>query len=310
MKTYIISAHGSVSQNGVLMKTINLEDSVVTFHAPYGSPCYVIGQKGNGIILAHGSRQHKISSVSDLNVNRVRESLQKCVYTYTKTAPNMMFLFDEPHEANSGIFLANDNGIYSKTHYLRKGNVSLQDIIRRFGPAHYHVSACRTHFVPAGQNNQIRKNAAAKNRFSSRSSDLQQISTKETKFITNFLKQTLIHRLSPNNKRKPAPLENWQTNAIRKYNAYNRAVEQLEEQEAATHMAALTNGIFGSPSPGRTPPNIANIQHNLEIDNIQHNLEIDKFANTRQELLQDLQKDLGAIKLKRKLKRKRENAKR
>ena len=289
-----------MSQNGVLMKFINLEDSVVTFHAPYGSPCYVAGEKGNGIILTHGSREHNISSVSDLNVNRVRKSLQKSVYTYTKTAPNMMFLFDEPHEANSGIFLANDNGIHSKTHDLPKGNISLQHIIWRFGPAHYHVSACRTHAVPAGQNNQIRKNAAAKNRFSSRSSDLKQISTKETKLITNFLKQTLNHRLSPN-KRKPAPLENWQTNAIRKYNAYNRAVEQLEEQEAATHMAAIMNDIFGSPSPGRTPPNNANTQHLLKID---------KFASTRQELLQGLQKDLGAIKLKRKLKRKRENAKR
>lgn len=278
----LIVTHGTVNNNHDFF---DLGESKVTFYAPFGRPCYSI-KRANKITLAHGTSKLPVSRASDLNVTWVKKMLKKSVQTYTKRAPNMTLHFDKPLNGQEhGLFKVGNN---VKREPLNE-KMSLKQLVSAYGPAHYHVSACRPY--TANQNTTgFRRTMEAHNRARRRTMELNFISTSKIKNLTDFLTKTVkndMRRLGQVGPEKPPPPSPRQQKAMEAFTKYKNGVEKIEDKGAKLDEANLLANLVSEFTRKR--------RKGVSMSNRHKAQEEQRLANQQEKLLKNLKLDLTDI---------------
>tara|TARA_Y100000992_G_scaffold146514_2_gene97468 strand:- start:2399 stop:3349 length:951 start_codon:yes stop_codon:yes gene_type:complete len=190
-----------MGNNRRLMDFFDLKHgSKVTFFTPHGGFCATVAHPSQETIkILYGSKTHRIDSLKNLSPLSIKKDVSMNTFTYEGQVPDMRLEF---HGPGDGIYeMRNKNKRFVEVPESK----TLSGLIKKYGPAHFHVVSCRFHrystTTPStGHNRRIQTLAHAYNRFSGRSLNLDQMAhmfdmNGEQRAVVNRLKQGLFKTL-------------------------------------------------------------------------------------------------------------------
>ncbi len=169
--SYIIHGHGTVqANNGRLLKPFDTGKSIVTFYADYGG-CSIFHK--HRLSVAAGTRNnnaiHFINGPKNLVSRTIESRTGVPLFTSRGLVPDIGIDISPSNMGMAGIHKVDENRKSLQSFHISRHQQNdllyLSDIVKKLGPAHFHVLACRAITQPIDPKNaHILKNALNTNR--------------------------------------------------------------------------------------------------------------------------------------------------
>ena len=157
-KEYVIAGHGSVQDpDGRLWKPFHTGKSTITFFSNFGACATVNKTK---LSIASGMRYndpvHYITNASNLSRRVIESRIGIPLFTQNEWVPDLWIDISPSNLRMPGLYEVNEKtGLLKTVHvtYKKQPYMLLSNIVRKYGPAHFHVLSCRAAADPIHHEN-------------------------------------------------------------------------------------------------------------------------------------------------------------
>jgi hypothetical protein len=170
-KEYIIHGHGVVQYpNGRIIEPFHAGESVITFYTNFGSCLTVDRNKLSVSSASVDAKDYYITKASNLSRRAIESRIGIPLFTQKGWVTDLWMDISPSNLQMAGLYEVNKKtGLFKTVHMTRhkQSYVLLSSIVRKFGPAHFHVLSCRAAPEPIShENSDILAFALNKNKFS------------------------------------------------------------------------------------------------------------------------------------------------